>query len=66
MGGKWYVSLNRPALVREQGEGGERDINLCMADERENPRGVREHLDRPTFGLVTGGVPYDLERVARD
>jgi len=31
---------------------------LCIADERENPREVREHLDMSTFGLVTGGVRY--------
>lgn len=48
--------LNRSALVREQGEGKERDIDLSIADERETPHGVRDHLDVPAFGFVTGGV----------
>jgi hypothetical protein len=31
-------------------------FNQCIADGREIPHGVRKHLDRSTFGLVTRGV----------
>jgi hypothetical protein len=51
--------------VREQGEGREKEINLCITDERETPRRVREHLDMSTFGLVTGGGAVWLKRAVR-
>lgn len=43
-------------LGQGTGGGGEGEINLCVDDERENPRGVRDHLDMSAFGLVTGEV----------
>jgi hypothetical protein len=51
--GKRYVLLD---LGQGTGGGGEGEINLCVDDERENPRGVRDHLDMSAFGLVTGEV----------
>jgi hypothetical protein len=50
--------------MKEQGEGGEREIDMCLADERENPR-VREHLDMSAFGLVTGEVLCALKHVVQ-
>lgn len=53
---KRSVLLNRSALVRLQGEGRERDIELGINDERETPHGARDHLYVSAFGFVTGGV----------
>lgn len=37
----------------------------AFTDERENLRGVREHLDMSAFGFVTGGVLCGLNRVVQ-